>query len=954
MRVAATTAAEGESSLASLRQEMRAREQQGQSPAPKTARDYFAASDLQPRASLRASIAALSAGAGTRSSLQSSLESATTIPEVVVPSPAASPGRGQEGRAAASRSSLDEVLAALSEYRQQEAPAAPALPSSPSIGSAISERKGEAPRPHPTPAASASSSSIDLSRELRPRQAPPRPTQLPASPKEPRSSGGRAISPRKPPQSPTRVKMSPPRAAPSPHRQAGASEPPAIDPMAAQVSESPGRSRDALAVDPRSASPTGLEAARRSRARAQQSLRESLDLLAARSSVTADAMRGLLSYLDEAEQAATQAVEASVGPAELPPSRGSGSQPASHLASPTKRLALAPAGTHSPSRLSRQAWPSSSSQELPRPLAGAASLCGSREAGPVQPLPGPEPTQLAAAVYEGVRSKIQRLEEEIRSQGEAIQVLTGQLDQAHDKERAMAREFGAQRDQALAAQKASFEAAAQRQLAFIDRLMREKEELGRRCGDLGEEIRSLTGAYEARMEDMKTRFEADLRRHKEAWQAAERSKREAWMADKTREIKEMTIRGLEPDIQRLVAKHRQDLERREQEWQLETRKRLDELRLQHEDELRLLRDRWGRERDEVLERERAAAQTKLRDQADRFDGQVAALRVRLAEEAEARVEAVERQRREDRARLEDELVAARREQEQAVAAARATGEQERAEWQRRLEREVQKTREQYEAEREGWRAALADKLRRELQDRERELRRQLEQERDEEIDAVMSRLEAESGRVAAELEAQHRAREEVQGQRQAEELRRLQEGEARANERLRQAVEREALARERCERAEASAAQLRRDLEAKTQTTSWMEEQVRAAQAEADRRERDIRRLFEEKGEVSRRAATQAVAEAAEARKRADKVRPWKRLRGGDRPDGHRWLQAARDLDALKSRHEEELQHVEARVKAAIAKKDETIRQLREQVMQLERSLRDTQMVLERQRELLD
>ena len=38
----------------------------------------------------------------------------------------------------------------------------------------------------------------------------------------------------------------------------------------------------------------------------------------------------------------------------------------------------------------------------------------------------------------------------------------------------------------------------------------------------------------------------------------ERQRREQWVVDKTKEIKEQTVRGLEPDIQRLVGKQREE------------------------------------------------------------------------------------------------------------------------------------------------------------------------------------------------------------------------------------------------------------------------------------------------------------------------------------------------------------------------------------------------------------
>jgi 5-azacytidine-induced protein 1 len=45
---------------------------------------------------------------------------------------------------------------------------------------------------------------------------------------------------------------------------------------------------------------------------------------------------------------------------------------------------------------------------------------------------------------------------------------------------------------------------------------------------------------------------------------SEKIRRDTWMQEKSREIKEMTVKGLEPEIQRLLTKHKKELERMEQ------------------------------------------------------------------------------------------------------------------------------------------------------------------------------------------------------------------------------------------------------------------------------------------------------------------------------------------------------------------------------------------------------
>ena len=41
-------------------------------------------------------------------------------------------------------------------------------------------------------------------------------------------------------------------------------------------------------------------------------------------------------------------------------------------------------------------------------------------------------------------------------------------------------------------------------------------------------------------------------------------RRETWMQDKSREIKELTVKGLQPEIERLLSKHKKELQRMEE------------------------------------------------------------------------------------------------------------------------------------------------------------------------------------------------------------------------------------------------------------------------------------------------------------------------------------------------------------------------------------------------------
>ena len=67
--------------------------------------------------------------------------------------------------------------------------------------------------------------------------------------------------------------------------------------------------------------------------------------------------------------------------------------------------------------------------------------------------------------------------------------------------------------------------------------------------------------YATRFKAVQEGREVELKRQKDILAAAEKMRREKWLKDQTRKIKEMTIKGLEPEILRMVQDHEAQLVR---------------------------------------------------------------------------------------------------------------------------------------------------------------------------------------------------------------------------------------------------------------------------------------------------------------------------------------------------------------------------------------------------------
>ena len=114
----------------------------------------------------------------------------------------------------------------------------------------------------------------------------------------------------------------------------------------------------------------------------------------------------------------------------------------------------------------------------------------------------------------------------------------------------------------------------------------------------------------------------ELQRLKDTNEAAEKLRRERWIEEKTRKIKEITVRGLEPEIQKLINKHKTELTKVNTVHQAELltadeRAAQRYIRLTEE-----LREQLEREKQEAIAREREMAREKyekaIRDEQQSF------------------------------------------------------------------------------------------------------------------------------------------------------------------------------------------------------------------------------------------------------------------------------------------------------------------------------------------------
>ncbi|NXS43812.1 CP131 protein, partial [Balaeniceps rex] len=558
-----------------------------------------------------------------------------------------------------------------------------------------------------------------------------------------------------------------------------------------------------------------------------------------------------------------------------------------------------------------------SEQERPRSAASATQREGLLSEEELAHL------EQASAVATEVTSSIMRLKLEVEEKKRAISLLQTALAQQRDltvrhveqTEKELGRQLGLQREQ--------YEAAIQRHLAFIDQLIDDKKLLSEKCEAVVAELKQVDQKYGKKITQMQEQHELEIKKLKELMSATEKIRREKWIDEKTKKIKEITVKGLEPEIQKLIAKHRQDIRKLKMLHEAELLQSDERAAQRYGRQTEELRGLLEREKEEQSQRERELARQRCEQQLEQEEQALQQQRRRLYAEVAEEKERLSQQAARQRAEAEE----LRRQLEASSSAVtRALKEEyakEKEEQERRHQAEVKVLKDRLEIEKQAWEANYMKKEEAWLLSRERELREEVRKERDKEIELVIQRLEADMSSAKEECERAAESRIKRIRDKYEVELQELERSERKLQERCNEL-------KGRLAELEGESIRLQGLLKHKEQEVEEIRKvrdqlaQERSTLAEV------IRQEFADRLVGTEEENKRLKAEMAEMRAR-------QRL----------------ELDRVVREKDKELEEVHRRVKTAIVRKEESVSSLRKQYEAAVQRADRLEALLEQQRKQL-
>uniref|UniRef100_A0A8C9ZRG0 Centrosomal protein 131 n=1 Tax=Sander lucioperca TaxID=283035 RepID=A0A8C9ZRG0_SANLU len=352
----------------------------------------------------------------------------------------------------------------------------------------------------------------------------------------------------------------------------------------------------------------------------------------------------------------------------------------------------------------------------------------------------------ASATAAEITGSMMRIKLELEEKKRTVNMLQSALAQQRELTVRHVKETEKELNRNFQLQKEQFEATIQRHLTFIDQLINDKKSLNERCEGVVGELKQVDQKYTKKIAQMQEQHEMEIKKLKELMSATEKIRREKWIDEKTKKIKEITVKGLEPEIQKLISKHKQDLKKLRTLHEAELLQADDRAAQRYVRQCEELRLQLEREKDEQSQRERELAKQRYEKQLQEEELSLQQQRRRLYKEVADEKERLTQLAARQRAELED---LRRQLEDNSSLAGRALREEldkTREEQERRHQVEMKALQERQTAcvfvcPQEAW-----------LLSRERELKEELRRERDKEIELAIWTLEEETSKDKEECE----------------------------------------------------------------------------------------------------------------------------------------------------------------------------------------------------------
>lgn len=540
---------------------------------------------------------------------------------------------------------------------------------------------------------------------------------------------------------------------------------------------------------------------------------------------------------------------------------------------------------------------------------------------------------LATNVFEDVKSKMISLKEQLADKSKTIDLLKTRLTDAKTEQTQLIAKHNKTLKSELTKQKKEFDITTNRHLQFVDRLLSDKKALSNKCEELTLEIKNIEMQYRKKVDQLSTAHKKKIAKCKQIWLANEQIKRQEWISNKTKAIKTMTIKGLEPEIERLIEMNRKNMLNKESEKIEALNEQKQQLYTVFEKKQQATIDAMNQDTEVKLSQLIEKYEFKMNDIATENENKMKQEYIRLNKQFEDERQRLLKEKERSEIMHDNNVQEIINSHKNEICKLKELQQETLETEKRKHDLELAKYKEKIQIEKNEWQDSMKQKMKQECQVHKSQISKTLNEQQRKEIEIVVDKLVKENSDAINQLKQQHKqAVNELQKKLETQKNTsdKWIENYQNVDEKFKQSTN-------HIEKLEKDLDDLELQLIAKTKDSDSL-------QAKVERQDKQLEKQIKKHLDQTQNIRIECAEQISEINDKLNKVEAEKQ-NVIDEFDSK--------LSTITSDHALELETVEARIRQALCRKDDLISQLREQIRTKDLRINEIQSLLESHRNQL-
>ena len=205
-------------------------------------------------------------------------------------------------------------------------------------------------------------------------------------------------------------------------------------------------------------------------------------------------------------------------------------------------------------------------------------------------------------------------------------------------------------------QKYEYEEKIEKLKLLIENLINEKKNLNEKINNINNIYEKKENEYKNKINEIIEYYKLENEKNKDAWYKAEKLRRKKWEENKIKEIKEITIKNLEPELDKILKDHKKELIEKEENLKDNFRIIKEKLIINYENKIENMKKIYIKEKEELQEKERKEYIKRLREQNIRLEDQHNSEQKKWYINLQDEIKRLEELRNKDKINYENDLI----------------------------------------------------------------------------------------------------------------------------------------------------------------------------------------------------------------------------------------------------------------------------------------------------------